>query len=150
MPDLPAPGLPAPGLPAPDLPAPDLPAHTVLIAEDDPLLMPLLLATFRGSGLRMLTAGTGTRALDLARAERPDLVLLDVGLPELSGLEVCRALKADPATAVIRVIMLTARAAPADQRAAVEAGTDAYLTKPFSPAGLLALVRTTLQAGSVP
>ena len=124
----------------PDDPLP----HTLLIAEDDALLMPLLKATFRTSGLRVLTVGTGTQARDLARAERPDLVLLDVGLPEMNGYEVCRALKADPRTSVIRVVMLTARAGPADQRLADEAGADAYLTKPFSPSKLLDAVRSLL------
>ena len=120
-------------------------SDTLLIAEDDPLLIPLLKATFRNSGLRVLTAGTGTQALDLARAERPDLVLLDVGLPEINGYEVCRALKTDPKTSVIQVVMLTARAGLADQRLAAEAGADAYLTKPFSPAVLLDAVRSRLR-----
>lgn len=116
----------------------------LLIAEDDLLLMPLLLATFRPSGLRLITAGTGTKALDLARTEHPDLILLDVGLPELSGYQVCRALKSDPETAAIRVVMLTARAGPADQLLAAEAGADAYLTKPFSPGELLVAVMSFL------
>jgi DNA-binding response OmpR family regulator len=122
---------------------------TLLIAEDDPLLLPLLKATFRTSGLRVLTAGTGTQALDLARAERPDLMLLDVGLPEMSGYEVCRALKTDPETAGIRVVMLTARAGLADQRLAAEAGAETYLTKPFSPGALLEVVRSLLRTEAV-
>ena len=129
----------------PDNPLPDAQPDTLLIAEDDPLLMPLLKATFRTSGLRVLTAGTGTQALDTARAERPDLVLLDVGLPEMNGYEVCRAIKTDPETAAIRVVMLTARAGLADQRLADEAGADAYLTKPFSPAQLVASVQCLLR-----
>jgi two-component system alkaline phosphatase synthesis response regulator PhoP len=121
------------------------PPDTLLIAEDDPLLMPLLKATFRASGLRVLTAGTGPQALEVARAERPDLLLLDVGLPEMSGYEVCRAIKSDPETSMVQVVMLTARAGLADQRFADEAGADAYLTKPFSPVGLLDAVRSLLQ-----
>jgi two-component system OmpR family response regulator len=127
------------------LPPETLPPGTLLIAEDDPLLMPLLKATFRTSGLRILTATTGTQALDLARAERPDLVLLDVGLPEINGYEVCRALKTDPKTSAIPVAMLTARAGPADQGLAAQAGANAYLTKPFSPAQLLDAVRSLLR-----
>ena len=126
---------------------PDAQPETLLIAEDDPLLMPLLKATFRNSGLRVITAGTGTQALELARTERPDLVLLDVGLPEMNGYEVCQALKTDPETSVIRVVMLTARAGPADKRLADEAGADAYLTKPFSPSKLLDAVRSVLPTG---
>ena len=119
--------------------------ESLLIAEDDLLLMPLLLATFKSSGLRLLTAGTGAKALDLARTERPDLVLLDVGLPELDGYQVCKALKTDPETAAIQVVMLTARAGPTDQRLAAEAGADAYLTKPFSPGELLVAVMSLLR-----
>lgn len=119
--------------------------ESLLIAEDDSLLMPLLLATFRTSGFRLLTAGTGTEALALARTERPDLILLDVGLPEMNGYEVCKALKADPQTALIQVVILTARAGPADEKLAVGAGADSYLTKPFSPAELLGAVQAMLQ-----
>ena len=129
----------------PDTQLPD----TLLIAEDDPLLITLLKATFRNSGLRVLTAGTGTQALDLARTEWPDLVLLDVGLPEMNGYEVCQALKSDPQTSVIRVVMLTARAGLVNQRLAAEAGADTYLTKPFSPAELLEVVRSLLRTARV-
>jgi two-component system alkaline phosphatase synthesis response regulator PhoP len=118
---------------------------SLLIAEDDPLLLPLLLATFRSSGLLLLTAKTGTKALELARAERPDLVLLDVGLPEMDGYKVCKALKSDPKTATVQVVMLTARAGPADEQKAVEAGADAYLTKPFSPSELLSVIQSMLR-----
>ena len=123
--------------------------ESLLIAEDDLLLLPLLLATFRTSGLRLITAGTGTKALDLARAERPDLVLLDVGLPELNGYQVCKALKTDPATASIQVVMLTARAGPADQRLAAAAGADAYLTKPLDVDEFLATIERFLPGAPV-
>jgi CheY-like chemotaxis protein len=123
-----------------------MPDAALLIAEDDPLLMRLVKATFRTSGLRLLEAGTGTEALELARAELPGLVLLDVGLPEMDGYEVCRALKTGPETAAIPVVILTARAGPANQRLAVSAGADAYLTKPFSPGELLETVRSLLNA----
>jgi len=117
----------------------------ILIAEDDLLLMPLLLATFRTSGLRVLTASTGTQALEQARAEMPILVLLDVGLPQMNGYEVCRLIKTDKQTAAIQVVMLTARVGPSDQQLAAEAGADAYLTKPFSPAALLAAVQSLMR-----
>lgn len=116
------------------------PARRVLLAEDDPLLVALVRATLRPTGVDLLVAATGTDALALARERTPSLVLLDVGLPERDGWEVCQELKADPATRGIRVVMLTARATPADRERAAAAGADAYLTKPFSPADLAAAV----------
>jgi DNA-binding response OmpR family regulator len=110
---------------------------TVLVADDESMLRQLIRATFRGRPVRILEAGSGTEALALARRERPDLVLLDVGLPELDGYAVCRTLKADPTTAGIKVVMLTARAQRRDQERGAEVGADAYITKPFSPQRLL-------------
>lgn len=116
------------------------PDRRVLLAEDDPLLVALVRATLRPTGVGLLEAGTGTAAVELARTHRPPLVLLDVGLPEMDGWEVCRALKADPGTRGTRVVMLTARASPADRERAEAAGADGYLTKPFSPADLVGAV----------
>ena len=118
----------------------------VLLAEDDPLLVALVRASVRPAGVELLEAGTGTEAVAIARVRRPKLVLLDVGLPEMDGWEVCQELKADPATRDARVVMLTARAAAADRERAAEAGADGYLTKPFSPAELLEVVTTWLPA----
>lgn len=118
----------------------------VLLAEDDPLLVALVRASVRPAGVELLEAGTGTEAVAIARVRRPKLVLLDVGLPEMDGWEVCQELKADPATRDARVVMLTARATAADRERAAEAGADGYLTKPFSPAELLEVVTTWLPA----
>jgi two-component system, OmpR family, alkaline phosphatase synthesis response regulator PhoP len=118
----------------------------VLVADDERMLRQLVRATFRNRPLRIVEAASGPEALTLARSERPDVVLLDVGLPELDGYAVCRALKMDPATAGIKVVMLTARAQRRDQERGVEAGADAYITKPFSPQRLLADVEALLQA----
>ena len=118
----------------------------VLLAEDDPLLVALVRASVRPAGMELLEAGTGTEAVAIARVRRPRLVLLDVGLPEMDGWEVCQELKADPATRDARVVMLTARATAADRERAAEAGADGYLTKPFSPAELLEVVTTWLPA----
>jgi DNA-binding response OmpR family regulator len=105
---------------------------TVIIAENERMLRTLIRATLRNSRLRLLDAVNGTQALALARQERPDVLLLDVGLPGLDGYAVCRALKSDPQTAGIRVVMLTARAQRADRDRGVEAGADSYITKPFN------------------
>jgi CheY-like chemotaxis protein len=110
---------------------------TVLVADDESMLRQLIRAAFRGRPLRVLEAASGPEALAVTREERPDLVLLDVGLPELDGYAVCRALKSDPATAGIKVVMLTARAQRQDIERGAAAGADAYITKPFSPQRLL-------------
>jgi CheY-like chemotaxis protein len=110
---------------------------TVLVADDESMLRRLVRATLRDRPLRILEAATGAETLALARHEHPDLVLLDVGLPGMDGYAVCRALKADPATAGIKVVMLTARAQRHDLEQGTAVGADAYVTKPFSPQRLL-------------
>lgn len=119
---------------------------TVLVAEDEALVRALIRATLRNTAYRVLEASNGGEALFVARLERPHLVLLDVGLPEVDGYAVCRTLKSDPATADIKVIMLSARAQRADRERGAEAGADAYVTKPFSPAELLASLQQWLGA----
>ena len=110
---------------------------TVLVADVESMLRRLVRATLRDRRLRILEAATGDETLALAQHEHPDLVLLDVGLPGLDGYAVCRALKADPATAGIKVVMLTARAQRQDIEQGAAVGADAYITKPFSPQRLL-------------
>jgi CheY-like chemotaxis protein len=113
---------------------------TVLVADDEQMLRRLVRATLRDRPLRILEAATGAETLALARHEHPDLVLLDVGLPGMDGYAVCRALKADPGTAGIKVVMLTARAQRHDLEQGAAVGADAYVTKPFSPQRLLSEV----------
>jgi DNA-binding response OmpR family regulator len=119
---------------------------TVLVADDERMLRQLVRATFRNRPLRILETASGADALALARTERPDVVLLDVGLPDLDGYAVCQALKSDPATAGIKVVMLTARAQRRDLERGVAVGADAYVTKPFSPQRLLADIENLLGA----
>ena len=120
---------------------------TILIADDEQLVRQLIRATLRNISLRILEAADGGEALALARRERPDLLLLDVGLPGVDGYAVCRALKSDPETAAITVIMLTARAQRKDQERGLGSGADAYLTKPFRPQELLQDVQKALAHG---
>ncbi|MBA2446620.1 MAG: response regulator [Chloroflexi bacterium] len=101
-------------------------------------------ATLGRGAYRVLEATNGAAGLELARRERPDLVILDVGMPDLDGYTVCRALKGDPETAGMAVVMLTARAQEGDRQRGVEAGADAYITKPFSPRALLETVERML------
>jgi DNA-binding response OmpR family regulator len=92
----------------------------------------------------ILEAGAGEEALEMARKHHPDLVLLDVMLPDLSGMEICRLLKDDPSMASTSVVMLTAKAQHADLGDAEDAGADGYFTKPFSPIALLRKVEAIL------
>ena len=111
--------------------------RTMLLADDDPGLRRLIRATFGTEDFNLLDAEDGHQALDMARAEHPALILLDVNMPKMGGVEVCRLLKGDPSTADIKIIMLTARGAESDRARAHDAGADDYFIKPYSPVQLL-------------
>jgi CheY-like chemotaxis protein len=112
----------------------------LLIADDEPAVRALVHATLEGDGYVILEAADGEEALEVARAELPALVLLDIMMPRLDGLEVCRRLKADPGTSGIVIVMLTAQAQDRDRQRGLAAGADDYFTKPFSPLALLDMV----------
>lgn len=112
----------------------------VLIVDDDALLRELLRAVLQDGGFIIDEASDGETALRLATADPPDVVVLDVMMPGMNGFEVCRALRADPATDGAHVIMLTARDAPSDRDEGQAAGADVFFTKPFSPLDLLEAV----------
>ena len=118
--------------------------HTVLIADDEPNILVSLEFLLRREGHRVLTARDGAEALDTIRRERPALVLLDAMMPELTGFEVCEAVRADPALAGTRLLMLSARARPTEIARGLGAGADAYVTKPFSTQDLAEQVRGLL------
>ena len=121
----------------------------ILVADDDPDIRKLLVLKLRGAGHTVAEAEDGQAALDSARAAPPALALLDLMMPRRSGLEVCRELKADPDLAHVPVILLTARAQERDRAEGLEAGADAYLSKPFRPRELLAQLEPYLEtAGS--
>jgi DNA-binding response OmpR family regulator len=117
----------------------------ILIAEDDRDIADLVAHYVRKAGWEPHVADAGDRALAYARANAPDLVLLDVMLPGLSGLDVCRALRADVTTAAIPIIMVTARTDEADRVAGLEMGADDYLSKPFSPNELVARIKALMR-----
>jgi len=119
------------------------PRPTVLVVDDTPANLTLM-AQVLNRGCRVQMAVSGAKALELVRRGVPDLVVLDVMMPELDGYEVCRRLKADPATRDVPVIFLTALARPEDETAAFDAGGADFVTKPFNPATLLARVKTQL------
>jgi CheY-like chemotaxis protein len=112
----------------------------LLVADDEPSIRALVRVTLELDGHTILEASDGIEALASARGEHPRLVLLDIMMPGLDGLQVCRTLKADPSTADIVVIMLTAQAQQRDRDRGVAAGADDYVTKPFSPLDLERMV----------
>jgi DNA-binding response OmpR family regulator len=99
------------------------------------------------AGFSVITAADGAEALNKARATPPNLIVLDLMLPEISGLEVCKMLRRDPATAPVPIIMLTAKAAEIDRVLGLELGADDYITKPFSPRELVLRIQKLLQRG---
>ncbi|HTW06770.1 MAG TPA: response regulator [Acidimicrobiales bacterium] len=116
----------------------------LLIVDDEEGVRTLVRMTLDSGVYEILEATAGVEALELARAHRPELVLLDVMLPDISGLDVCRELKHDPSTSAATVVMLTARAQSEDLGDAEEAGADGYFTKPFSPIALTRKVESIL------
>src|SRR5690349_8259713 len=119
--------------------------RTILIVDDEPGIVTVVRDYLDRAGFRVLTAGDGAAALRLARAERPSLLVLDLMLPGLDGLDVTRVLRQDPATRALPIIMLTARVEETDKLIGLELGADDYLTKPFSPRELVARVRAVLR-----
>jgi two-component system alkaline phosphatase synthesis response regulator PhoP len=115
---------------------------TILVVDDEPKIASLARDYLEHAGFAVLVAGEGRAALALARSRRPDLVVLDLGLPGLDGLDVARALRRD---SDVPILMLTARTDESDRIAGLELGADDYVTKPFSPRELVARVRAILR-----
>lgn len=111
-------------------------SKTILLVDDEPHVLEVLKVTLEDLGFRLLEAVDGPSAISVAQAESPDLVVLDVMLPNMSGLELCRTLK-ESVSEELPIIMLTARSGEEDARAGLDAGADRYLTKPFSPLTLM-------------
>lgn len=125
-----------------DVATPDTLGVRVLVADDEDDIRALVGLAVRKAGCAVVgSVADGAAALDLARAELPDLAVLDVSMPGATGLEVCAALRADPATARIRILLLSAGASLEDVAAGLAAGADAYLAKPFQVSGLVHQVR---------
>ena len=118
----------------------------ILIADDSHLNAELLDAHLDGSGFETKLVYNGEEALAAAREWKPDLILLDVMMPKLSGFEVCRRLRADPATSGVSVLMVTALDQATDVETAVDAGTDDFITKPINKTELLLRVRAMLDS----
>jgi DNA-binding response OmpR family regulator len=117
-------------------------SDVILVVEDEPKIARQVHDYLVKSGFRVLVTGDGRTALEMARHERPDLVVLDLNLPGIDGLDVCRALRR---TSDVPIIMLTARVELEDRLVGLELGADDYITKPFSPRELVARVRVLLR-----
>ena len=116
----------------------------VLVADDDADIRDLLSFKLEQAGLEVVAAEDGQAALGLARERHPTLAVLDVSMPGLSGIDVCRMLRADPSTADMLIIMLTARVQEQDVEGGFSAGADDYVTKPFSPRELVTRIQALL------
>lgn len=114
----------------------------ILVVDDEPKIVRLARDYLEQNGFRVLPAGDGTTALSMARQEKPDLVVLDLNLPAMDGLDVCRTLRRESS---VPIIMLTARAEETDRLIGLELGADDYIVKPFSPRELVARVRAVLR-----
>jgi len=121
----------------------------VLIADDEEAMRALIRITLETGRFEIIEASDGASALALAREHHPDLVFLDWAMPAMSGLEVCKRLRADATTKDLLIVMLTARAQEFDRQGALEAGVNDYITKPFSPLQLLDKVRDALGPDSL-
>lgn len=121
-----------------------------LIVDDEQAIVDLVRHHLEKEGIVCLEASEGETALQLARTERPDLLVLDLMLPGIDGLEICRLLRREPATASMVVIMLTAKAEEVDRVVGLEMGADDYVVKPFSPRELVARVKAVLRRGRDP
>lgn len=119
----------------------------ILVVDDEPEAVELLEFNLTQAGYAVVAAADGAEALKKARSAMPNLVVLDLMLPEIDGIEVCKMLRRDPATAAIPIIMLTAKAAEIDRILGLELGADDYITKPFSPRELVLRVKKVLQRG---
>src|SRR5499433_1052570 len=119
----------------------------ILIIEDETDVADLLTLNLRKAGYKISTATDGASGLQKARNNKPDFIILDLMLPKMSGLEVCRILKGDTATAHIPILMLTAKAEEVDRIVGLEFGADDYVTKPFSPREVTLRIQAILRRG---
>jgi two-component system alkaline phosphatase synthesis response regulator PhoP len=119
--------------------------ETILIVEDEKDIVKMLEYNLKKDGFKTISALSGEKAVELAQREQPDLIILDLMLPGIDGLEVCKILKKENKTSPIPIIMLTAKSQESDKIVGLELGADDYLTKPFSPKELIARIKAVLR-----
>ncbi len=121
--------------------------HKIMVVDDEADVIDMLVINLRGAGFQVIAVEDGATALAKARNESPSLIILDLMLPRMPGLEICKVLKSDVATRHIPIIMLTAKAEEVDKIVGLELGADDYVTKPFSPRELILRVNRSLRRG---
>jgi len=125
-------------------------ALRVLVVDDDPVIMRLLRVNFEMEGFDVVSASDGEEAIRSARNEAPDVIVCDIMMPKLNGLEVVERLRADPRTAGMPIVLLSAKAQASEVQKGLEAGADDYVTKPFDPLELVERVHAVIAARSAP
>lgn len=119
--------------------------HKIMIVDDEPFVIRMLKDKFENAGLTVVSAANGREAVDLARTEKPHLIIIDWMMPEMNGIDACETIRADPDHAKTPVIMLTAKGQEVDEQRGKKVGCNYYITKPFSPRMLLRLVQDCLE-----
>ena len=123
-----------------------MPDSTILVVDDDPVILKLLEVNFEMEGFTVLVAHDGEEGIEVARRDRPEVIVSDIMMPKRSGLELVSELKGDPDTSDIPIILLSAKAQNADVRVGLDSGADDYVTKPFEPLDLVDRVNRLLEA----
>lgn len=116
----------------------------VIVIDDEPFILMMIEDKLKKAGIKVITLRESIKAMPVIKNEKPDLIILDWMMPELSGIELCKMLKSDPDTAGIPIFMLTAKGQEADEQLGLKCGVTRYITKPFSPRALLAIVEETI------
>jgi two-component system phosphate regulon response regulator PhoB len=120
----------------------------VIVIDDEPFILMMIEDKLRRAGIQTITLRESNNALHIIKKERPDLIILDWMMPELSGIDLCRMIKADEELRDIPVFMLTAKGQDADKQLGLKSGAIQYITKPFSPKALLEMVRKVIDKGA--
>lgn len=120
----------------------------VIVIDDEPFILMMIEDKLKKAGIEVITLRESKNALSVIRKERPDLIILDWMMPEVSGLELCRMLKADVELKEIPVFLLTAKGQDADKKIGLQCGAALYITKPFSPRALLEIVNDTIRGNN--
>lgn len=115
-----------------------------MVIDDEPFILMMIEDKLKKAGIEVVTLRESTAAVDRVKRERPDLVILDWMMPDVSGIEICRTLKADPDVSSIPIFMLTAKGQDSDEQQGLQCGASRYITKPFSPKSLLEMVQEIL------